>query len=359
MSESDLTYKRKITKRIKAKRKLKKLKSRSPKHEQSENAARTWDFTLFSKDDMDKPFTEDDHFVKRLKAWEPDVTRLRVSGEICPDTDRPHLQCKVTFNKTKRFGAVKKLIPTAHIEKSKETRDWTYCAKIDDSILFIDINNGLQGKRSDLDEIHERIKKGGTKKELWEDHFPTMVRYHKGIDTYLAVRDSEPVLAEYPLESFEWKPLSLHKTANVIWGAPGIGKTQFALAHFTTPLLVSEINDLKGYDPQVHDGIVFDDMDFTDWDVGKQIHLTDWDLKRPIRILYGTVNIPRHTRKIFTTNKRYGAIFDLDPSFGVSRRVTVTEVRGGNTKLPAEDVTDDEKKPYGLHDWEDSGYDST
>jgi len=88
----------------------------------------------------------------------------------------------------------------------------------------------------------------------------------------------------------------------VFSGKSGVGKTQFALAHFKNPLIVSHIDDLKRFDEE-HDGIVFDDMDFLHWPRTAQIHILDTECDRSINVKYGTVTIPANTKKIFTTNQ--------------------------------------------------------
>lgn len=87
-----------------------------------------------------------------------------------------------------------------------------------------------------------------------------------------------------------------------LWGRTNTGKTQRAIHAFERPLLVSQIDDLRDFDPAVFDGIVFDDMDFKKMEGGSVIHLLDWDCDRPIRCRYSNAVIPKHTRKIFTSN---------------------------------------------------------
>lgn len=108
-----------------------------------------------------------------------------------------------------------------------------------------------------------------------------------------------------------------------LMGTPNIGKTQFALALIGKALMVSHIDDLKNFDPEIHEGIVFDDMSFTHMPVSAQIHLVDWDFDRSIHIRYGLARIPQNTRKIFTTNTEGGEIFNLDTSLGVRRRIDI------------------------------------
>uniref|UniRef100_UPI0040475A0E hypothetical protein n=1 Tax=Shewanella sp. TaxID=50422 RepID=UPI0040475A0E len=87
----------------------------------------------------------------------------------------------------------------------------------------------------------------------------------------------------------------------LIIGKSGVGKTAFAKAHFTNPLFVSHIDDLKHLS-DVHDGIVFDDMDFKHWPVTSQIHITDYEEGRSINVKHATAYIPCKTRRIFTCN---------------------------------------------------------
>jgi len=88
----------------------------------------------------------------------------------------------------------------------------------------------------------------------------------------------------------------------VIQGDPGIGKTQYALSHFTNPLFVTHTDRLKSFDPNFHDGIVFDDMSFAHMPLQAQKFLLDWDNSRDLNVKFSTAHIPKHTKKIFTCN---------------------------------------------------------
>lgn len=45
-----------------------------------------------------------------------------------------------------------------------------------------------------------------------------------------------------------------------MWGATGLGKSEFALTLVKNPLLVSELQGLKAFNPSKHEAIIFDDM---------------------------------------------------------------------------------------------------
>lgn len=89
----------------------------------------------------------------------------------------------------------------------------------------------------------------------------------------------------------------------VLTGATGIGKTTWALKNSPKPcLVVTHLDQLKKFQPTVHQAIIFDDMSFHHLPVTSQIHLTDNDLPRAIHIRYGTALIPANVTKIFTCN---------------------------------------------------------
>jgi hypothetical protein len=109
------------------------------------------------------------------------------------------------------------------------------------------------------------------------------------------------------------RPLLDLTTNWLLIGPPGTGKTQFALAHFKEPCLVSHIDDLKNITITT-DGIVFDDMSFRHYAAGSIIHLLDREVSRTIHARYFNAQIPADLPKIFTNNR--GDIFE--PEKGAS-----------------------------------------
>lgn len=118
------------------------------------------------------------------------------------------------------------------------------------------------------------------------------------------------------------RPLEENFRVLVIYGKSGTGKTQYALAHFKNALLVSHPDGYKDYDPEIHDGIVSDDMCFKHIPREACIHLLDWDFEREIHCRYTCAVIPKKTKKIFTTNIEDGDIFPDDPYGAIRRRIT-------------------------------------
>lgn len=286
---------------------------------------KTWDLTINN-------YT--DEMVENLKTWHDDVTRMVVAKEVGP-AGTPHLQMKVTFKVAKRFSALKKLVGTAHIEESAVELDFLYCKKLDSDIVM-NVDNRHQGKRSELKDACDDAKNGKSMKYLWANHTETMVRYSKGIKEAQRVLCEEKPENKYSLSDFPWEPITDWSTSHIIVGAPEIGKTCFAKAHFENPYLVSHNDELLDFDPLEYDGIVFDDMDYRHTPRTTQIHITDQDDPRAIHCRFRAARIPAHTKKIFTCNVGELPVDLSDPA--ISRRVTVTEVGVGNTVTPTLEI---------------------
>lgn len=247
-------------------------------------------------------------------VWPPTVTYAVWQHEV-GETGTPHLQGYVEFAAVQRLSAVKKILPTAHWEPRRGTdvqaRD--YAMKKDDTYRAGPWEHGSftparQGKRTDLDNVIESVRDGLTLRELWVDHPNVMVKYSRGIKEYLSAIRPQIDAPKFALSDFKWTPVSDWSKSHIFWGPAGTGKTEFAKAHFEAPLLVSHIDTLKMFSPDVHDGIVFDDMIFLHWPRESQIHIVDVENNRAINVKHDVVSIPAGTRRIFTTNVDEGRI---------------------------------------------------
>lgn len=88
---------------------------------------------------------------------------------------------------------------------------------------------------------------------------------------------------------------------HIFVGPTGTGKTQFALSHFSRAVLVSDRQDLCKIDERT-DGIVFDDMQFSDWKTVNILHLVDCYEPRTVNVKYSAAEILRFLPRIFCTN---------------------------------------------------------
>lgn len=134
---------------------------------------------------------------------------------------------------------------------------------------------------------------------------------------------------KFSMDSFRVGPITDWSTSWCIFGNACCGKTQYALAHFPMgALIVSNFHDIVHFNPDEHEGILFDDVK---WELSHEqiIHILDVDLPRSFKIGKKTIVIPPNTKKIFTHNDE--DVFkmldiDMEQQKAISRRYQVMNV---------------------------------
>lgn len=162
-------------------------------------ANKSWCYTLNN-------YTDED--VEQFKAFE--CKRHRCCKEV-GESGTPHLQGFITFGKSMRLGALKKLNDRTHWEPCKvKEASLNYCTKGE---IIIDSNSSEQGKRSDLEEAIETLKKTGLK-GVREEHATVYVKHHKGLKALIYDFEGEDIP--------KWQPIEV----SVFWGDSQVGKTR-------------------------------------------------------------------------------------------------------------------------------------
>lgn len=168
-----------------------------------------------------------------------------VYGREVSSTFTPHLQGFVTFKTMQRLSGVKKLLPTAHWETARGSscQASDYCKK--DGNFFEKGKTPYQGKRTDLDEVCEKIKNGDSIRSVAESHPSTFVKFHRGIKE-LALTLCNPYN---------------HDDVRGLWlvGNPGTGKSRYARSQFPGAYLKPQSKWFDGYNGE--DAIILDDLD--------------------------------------------------------------------------------------------------
>lgn len=200
------------------------------------------------------------------------------------DSGTPHYQGWITFEKSVRWGFVKRHLPGAHIEpkhKSIQARYGSqYCEKdrgrIAGPFYFPEGKEnydakfyGEQGKRSDLLAIKEAIDDGIPIKDVAKDHGPSWIRYHKGIRSYDDMCGTD------------WDP-NEPITVIVINGDSGSGKSKYILNDQTfamnQPAFMVNDNWFDGYKGE--EIIVFDEFDSSAWRYREILQICDRYMQR-------------------------------------------------------------------------------
>lgn len=279
--------------------------------------SRQWTWTLFN-------YTDED--ITRIQGLES-VTYLCFGKEVAPSTGRAHLQGFVCFaNAKSRKRVIEMIHPEVSLEKTRGTaaQNREYCQKDGDFWETGDLP--AQGARTDLKEIQEMIENGCSDLQIAKDYFGQWCRMRSSFSAYRNLVIAKRVRVSYEIESFpeSWRNIEM-KDTNILWGESGIGKTQFVKALVPNILMVSHIDELLTFKPELYDGILFDDMSFTHLPRTAQIHLVDSDDDRAIHCRYNVAHIPAGTRKFFTTNEFEGRIFDIDDG-AIARRVNIVRL---------------------------------
>lgn len=250
-----------------------------------------------------------------------------------------HFQGYLEMVRSTYLTALKRIpgLETAHFEPRRGTQAQAiaYASKVDDP-SFIDgpytfgepsVNH--QGQRNDLARVQESITNGVPLRELATQHFGTYIRYHRGITEYMRLVQPSFEPPKYKPEEFNRPLLNLNK-ATLLWGPGGTGKTEFALAHFNKPLFVRHIDALREFSASFHDGIVFDDMDFSHWPHGSRVHILDMTRPAQIHCRYSHACIPAQTRRIFCSNSELILHKDSDTEAqrsAIRRRLEIIEIQ--------------------------------
>lgn len=136
-----------------------------------------------------------------------------------------------------------------------------------------------------------------------------LYRLNKGrIDRAINMRDINGVKYEQcnfniPQEVMEWNEKYRKLKALLLIGKSETGKTELAKALLKNPLFVSIKEDLKHFDPVVHDGLIFDDFSFNSMKKEDIIHLFDLENSRTFDVKFSHARIPFKVERIFTSNK--------------------------------------------------------
>lgn len=107
-----------------------------------------------------------------------------------------HLQIHVEFNRPVRHGGVKRALGCdyLHIEETRSrAASYAYCTKEEtreDGPWEFGVLGDKQGNRADIEALKDSLDEGKGDKDLWEEHFGSMLRYHKAVGVYRLLRMS-------------------------------------------------------------------------------------------------------------------------------------------------------------------------
>jgi hypothetical protein len=202
--------------------------------EHTEKRDREWCFTLNNYSDLE--YTT----IKDVSC------RYLVIGKEVGDQGTPHLQGYVVFPNAKTLTAVKKLFKTNRVHLKVRYKDSSplcasnYCKK--DGDFFEKGELPKQGKRTDLDDIREVIKKTNSMRQVVDV-----------AKSYQSVKMAEQIL-KYHEAKRQWKPF-----IEWFYGSTGTGKSHTATKTLGKDHYCSQSTGRwwDGYD--AHDKVLLDE----------------------------------------------------------------------------------------------------
>lgn len=155
--------------------------------------SRNWVFTCFSESCI-KLF--DEKLYNNEWLTEVDYIRYIIIGkEVCPSTNKVHLQGYAEFYKPIKMKRFQTLFPGAHCEKraknAKREDNRKYCSKDGNYIELGNWEAGGQGTRNDLKNIMKKIKDNTPLLEIFEEDPETISRNLRFVNQYKAMVEKE------------------------------------------------------------------------------------------------------------------------------------------------------------------------
>ncbi len=210
------------------------------------------------------------------------IKQLAFQLEMCPQTNRQHLQFFISFKNPRTLGGVKQYIGdiAAHLEPARNVQKAIeYCNKQETRI-------GVPYTRCDPtpDKAPEDFRELSVQC-LWNEYPLWMLKNHAGVDKYFKLNQNRAQQRDRP-------------RAIILWGPPGTGKSYSAREWLGPEYYVKPPGPFWiGYNGER--GVLFDDY----YSSEKYDDLLRWISENPISVSIKGSSLPLNATKfVFTTN---------------------------------------------------------
>nr|QXP07749.1 MAG: replication associated protein [Arizlama virus] len=258
-------------------------------------------------------YTLNNYTVTEQLSAEELECRYHVFGLEVGEQGTPHMQGYIEFEGPKRLAGVKKLIPRAHWETRRGTRDQArdYCIKDGEFLEFGEWKSGGQGARTDLHTVMDMVKEDKPRLDIMEAEPMIYSRNMRFVEAYKA-----------ELEKKKTKCFR-HVDVCVLWGDANTNKTRRVWEYDPNVFTVNpdDPNPFDGYDGEKT--ILIDDFYGNGIRYGTFLRLLDGYQFR-VNVKYGH----RYARweKIFiTSNKPPAEWYSYGLTPALERRLTSIE----------------------------------
>lgn len=261
---------------------------------------------------VNNPTVEPEKLVETLKDPQYSVKCFAFQLEEGEEKHTPHFQMVIGYLRSQRMSYTNKIpgLEKASVTPSRDAYDsWHYCTTEDKkgTRLAGPWTWGPVPKKKGDTINHWAMARQQPNRTQALNYLITnlprdMMLHGDRIDTNLRYFYRPPTTTVRHV-TFNLEKMDLSKV-NILYGGSGLGKTSYALSHFTNPLLIRHIDSLRQtFDPTLHDGLVFDEICTNRWPIPSIITLFDMDFDATVHCRYGIATIPAGFPRIFTINE--------------------------------------------------------
>lgn len=264
---------------------------------------------------------------KRIQFYmDLDKTRMALGREVCPTTNRLHLQIYITFRRSYSFSSLQKITKTARLERAIDL-DWNY--ELKDMNYILD-DRRKQGSRTDLKKLKADLEDGHNMRYITNNPEYWNLKNWRTAEKWLTYNEKPRPVA--PIEVI------------VLWGSSGVGKTKSVYDRYDTGTEVFQPVSYKWWDGYDGHKVILIDEFRSDWCSFHQL-LRLIDIY-PLRVeckggsrqaqwdtIYITSN--KHPEMWYQTNEEVKQLLRrITKIIHLEEDQNRTEVQEGNTRLP-------------------------
>lgn len=182
-----------------------------------------------------------------------------------------------------------------------------YCTK--DGKYLTNLDMTTKGDASTYSTLITQAQAGATTTELLDllkmnqKTARDLVLHREAILKTIQALRPRPLTVSFALSDFQWNLTWDPKTVLILTGPTNSGKTALAKALLApTPLLVTHLDDLKWWDPEIYSGIIYDEANLKHLPRETQIHHVDTEETRSVHARYCPALLTAGRQVIFTSN---------------------------------------------------------